>query len=234
MLKYFTCCLVLLITAFSTQAQEASVPAFLDCIEQYYGSSNLLVNGPLYQQENTAAAGSPYLKETFQAGTIYINGQAFKNEMIKYNLDRDALILEKELNNGTRARIVLDENTVDSFSIDEHLFVSKPLLYASKKEKGYLEKVLASNTAFYFTQKKYFEAISSGKYPNGRYLTAATKIHFKKEHEFQVFSRQKEFLAYFDSPQKALRNLMRREKIKLKKASKAQLIQLVKIVADVQ
>jgi len=233
MLKHFLCSLFFIISNLTIQAQEdTSSATFLACVEKYYGSSSLLVNGSLYYRENTSAFGSPYFEDGFHIGTVYINGLAYKEEKIKYNLTKDVLILEKQLNNGALNQIVLSEHTVDSFSINEHLFVSKPMLYADPQKKGYLEKPILNNTKFYFIQNKYFESISSGKYPNGRYLNSSTKVYYKEGTSIQEFNNQKEFLAYFDLPKKAFKNFIRQEKIKFKKVSKAQLIQLIKFMED--
>ena len=198
------------------------------CLEEYYGIDNLLVNGRPYRPTNTRAARYPYfLADEWTEGAVYVKGRKFSPLTLKYNLEIDRPILKQQLKNGASANVVLTENLVDSFRIGQHLFVNSALLPGKTEDFGFLEKIYSGECSFFKKQKKVFIANYSGRTPHGKFSEAETTFFLLIDDQLQTIPNRKAFLDFFAPHQTNVKKYMNQKGIQLKKASGAQLRQLL-------
>lgn len=229
--------LTLLFTLFYivVAAQNEATSSFVKCVEEHYGTSNLLVNGRTYKKQHPRASGNPYFKfDDWTKGTIYINGIAYVDELIKYDLVQNEVVLKKILVNGTSNQIVLNDNIVDSFSLQEHLFISNIIAFGTNEKRGFTEKIYDHNFQCYRNQDKRFDGVFSDRQPHGNFTSPVAVYFIKKDGVVHSISKKKDLLAQFDAKKSAIKKFMKQNKIKLKKASKSQLSQLMKFIDNAQ
>lgn len=214
-------------------AQETTITnTFIACVQDYFGSSTTLVNGRLYNPTNPLALGSPYFFEDWVTGDIYMNGVVYAGQTIKYDLYQDLLVLKKILANGTNAQTTLASNKVDSFSLNQHLFVSKQMVYGATAEAGYLEKIKTSQLKFYHNRTKLLSETISETSPQGTYVNLPHLLYIETTEGMETVHNNRELLAFFSDQKSELKNFLKRNNIKLKKAAPTQLLQLIKFIDE--
>ena len=111
--------------AWTQEVSGDSGASLMSCLEEYYGTDDLLANGRLYRPTNTRAARHPYfITDEWQEGAVYVKGRYFDSLSLKYNLEIGRLILKQELKNGVSINVELTGVLVDSFRIGQHFFVN--------------------------------------------------------------------------------------------------------------
>ncbi|MCB0593547.1 MAG: hypothetical protein H6557_07115 [Lewinellaceae bacterium] len=217
------------------QVQADSGIALFSCLEEYYGTNTLLANGRLYNPANTRAARHPYfMADEWSEGAIYVKGRTFSSLRLKYNLETGQLVLKQELKNGAPVNVVLTEALVDSFRIGQHLFVKLPLLEEAGGGSGFLERIYSGGFSFYRKQKKAFIATYSSRAPYGKFSEPENSFFLLINSQIREVHNRKALPGFFAPHQKAIKKYMNRQRIRLNKASDAQLIQLLEYCAQLE
>jgi hypothetical protein len=195
--------------------------------DRIYGYDPLLYNGRVYAYfPKPGTAGTPYLFPDFDAqGSVTLRGVTFTNVCINYDLYNQQLILNYKTVLGSSSFIELSLAWLENFQIKDSHF----------------EVVTSSDTS-----KRIFQVLGSGTYqiryslykallPDSR--TASRNFFFTdSEKESFVFSGNKmnryknnrSFVGTFSSSQQdAIRKYIRKNKIKVKKASDLKMIELI-------
>ena len=230
--KFTYCCLLSLAPFFAYAQAIATTNTFIACVQDYYGSSSMLVNGRLYNPTHPLALGSPYFFEDWGTGAIYINGVKYAGQTIKYDLYQDLLVLKKTLANGTSAQTTFESNKVDSFSLNQHLFVSKHLVDGVKAKNGYLEKIGGNHFEYYHNRTKSFSETISEKAPQGTYINLPPKLYVKTTDNFETIDNKKKLLTFFSTQKNPIKKFLKSKEINFKKATPTQLLQLIKFIDD--
>ena len=221
--------------AWPQEVPDDSWASLMSCLEEYYGTDDLLANGRLYRPTNTRAARHPYfMADEWQEGAVYIKGRYFDFLSLKYNLETGRLILKQELKNGAPVNVVLTEALVDSFRIGQHLFVKLPLLEEAGGGSGFLERIYSGGFSFYRKQKKAFIATYSSRAPYGKFSEPENSFFLLINSQIREVHNRKALPGFFAPHQKAIKKYMNRQRIRLKKASDAQLIQLLEYCAQLE
>ena len=201
----------------------------LECIERYYGSNDLLINGRPYIPVNTKATGHPYLDNgEFLPGTLFIKGQQFENVELKLNIEKDRLILQKELTNGIPVKFIATTSLIDSFHINNHIFVNNSLVSSELSESGFLEKLYVGKVGFYRKRIKFYLPNLSQVHPFGRYSDPDKKYYMVTEDGLFELNTKKDFLDFFGIQKKTVKQYMKQQSIRFKKATDAQFYNLLK------
>lgn len=227
--------LFLLIVSFvtHTQAQSTSLANFIHCIDAQNGTDNLVVNGRPYFPTNLRADGHPYFqKEDWKAGVLYINGSDYSVDQLKYNLSNYQLIVKHERPNGTTQKVVLSDLLIDSFLLEDHLFVNRNLLLPGKENNGYLEKIFIDQLSFYRLQRKLFTAIYNKSTPHGQFQNKKDIYYLLLGGKYYKVTKRKEFLACFPNEKKQIKKYIKDHSLHWKKMTKVQLYHLLKFCND--
>lgn len=216
-----------------TKGQRTALANFINCIELQNGPDNLLINGRPYVSQNPNGDGHPYLvSEEWKPGTVYINGNPYPSNQLKYNLFLGQLIIRHDRPNGTNQTVILSDLLVDSFLLDERLFVDQDLVVADAESvKGYLEQIYSAQLSFFRFQKKIAVTPSNSK-PYGGYSKVRDVYYLIMDSEQHKITQMKDFLACFPDHKSQIRKYMKEHSLRWNKMNNTQFTNLLKFCHD--
>ena len=213
----------LAMTAWNAYGQTLS-EYLLEC-ERKYGSDADLVNGEKYFYPYYSADGDPFFDSGSEGSTISVKGKEFEDQSLRYDIYNHLLVLDYTDVYGGITSLVLRNEWVESFSINQRKFkgMSGP--------EGELEffQVISENriSCLYRWSKEYQLNLNSGvqKY----YFTEPHKEAFLFiDNHFHPFKSNRSFLKAFDEEQqKGIKQFIRQAKINVKNASESQMRHLL-------
>ncbi len=236
MIKY--CLLLSFLMAFymvDIVGQQSAVSDFVSCVELKYGTDNLLVNGrpylPVIQKSDDQ---HPYFQSAeWKPGLVYVNGNAYPANRLKYNLSTHQLIIKHERPNGTTQKVILSNLLVDSFRLERHLFVNQSLILPEKeKGGGYLELIFADRISLYRLQRKAFTASNNNGQSSGRFSSLKDAFYLFLEDKHFKITKKRELLACFPKHREAINQYLKDHSLHWKKITKPQLSQLLRFCND--
>lgn len=211
-------------------AQDTNKPdALVQCVERYYGTNDLLVNGRPYLPSNTRASGHPYFGDSdFYQGTLYVKDLKFEAVDIKYDIEKDQLLLRQTLTNGIPVQVVVTPSLVDSFRMGSHLFINTANITDEKSGSFFLKQLYDGSPGFYQKNLKLFYPNYTQVNPFGKFGDAEVSYFLVREGKVHEVKNKKAFLEYFGSQKREVRKFMKQNGIRFKKASDAQFYNLLK------
>ena len=223
--------ILLVVPLTDSLGQNTSLANFINCVEVQNGADNLIINGRSYFSSNPRAEGHPYFQaEEWRPGIIYVNGNSFSASHLKYNLYSFQLIVKHERSNGISQKIVLSDLLVDSFQIEERVFVNKDLVLAENEEGAYLEKIFSEKLSFFRFQKKLFGSLSSTPY--GRFSQQKDVFYLILDSKAHKITQQKDFLDCFPDHKAPIKKYMKDHSLKWKKITDTQFTHLLRFCYD--
>lgn len=115
---------VILFIASKGYGQTLSVDSLRADFDKLYGLDVLLNNGKKYFPDKNAIIGHPFWrsKDPFFAD-LTLSGKTFKDQSIRYNLDKQEFILVYTNFNGQQGQIILNTSVIDSVNGRSFSFV---------------------------------------------------------------------------------------------------------------
>ncbi len=137
--------------------QEASVQSFLeisDHADEKYGPDMVLISGEKYHYPYRAALGNPFLTPSgTDDATVQVNGVVYENQDVKYDIYNQLIVLEFNDMNGASRSIILRNEILDQFILEDKLFKKYP--QKSNAEKFGQVIYEGEISCFYFWKKRY-------------------------------------------------------------------------------
>jgi len=166
-----------LISAQTQNGQSAKpIEELIKVSNDYYGIDDEIVNGCVYQMHDYRIQGNPYLfEEGWGPGTIFIKGKEYKNLQIKYDVLNDAIVLNTQINEYNRL-LSINKSQIDSFLIEDRLFVSSKILFNKQGEQTFYEKINSNTFILLVKYKKVFLKTYNDLTPNGRFSSLKKDI----------------------------------------------------------
>ena len=233
--RFWLSLVAILLVRFSLFPQNSSdgiIISTIDSTKKIDGCSDLLVNGPLYFQANRQANGSPYLfNEEFEDGVVYTGETEFKNSSLNYDISVQELLLLITTSNDSRVVISLSDALIDSFMFSKYLFVN-PVKIGLTSDFTYLHKINNGKFTMYIGYQKDFINRFNNTNPYGKYGSSKRSIVITDNQKINNISSKKTLLRLFPSISKDLLIFLRKNKIKLRKASSDQLAYLMEFIND--
>ena len=197
-------------------------------LEEIYGTDPMLVTGPKHYDMSLLIKGTPYLfSDNWVEANIFIKGREFFNKKIKYNVVSDELILFYIGKNGVQNGLVLNPSAVDSFEMIERKFLNLSLIEQNlPNASGFVEKIYNNDYSVIKTYKKYHLKQISQENPHGVYSSLKTFTYIIDNEGFHDISRKRDLLRHFKYCKRDIKNFLRDENIKYKKADNADLKKL--------
>jgi len=199
---------------------------FVNCLNNYFGADDLIMNGDQYTPSNPKIKGNPfYSKSEFSNGTVYIKGRTYPNLLLNYDILHNDLVV---VNNSKSLSIAIIANheLIDSFYIFNankyrgiNVFVNLNLVIDKTGRFGYLEQLYKGNKSFYMGYKKRLYSNYSDLTPYGIYSNAIKKLYVLDHGNLVELRGKRAFLKYFKLYKKDLKRFMRKHKIKFKRAN---------------
>ena len=138
-------------------SQEASVQSILeisDHAEEKYGPDMVLISGEKYHFPYRAALGSPFLNPSgTDDASVQVNGVVYENQDVKYDIYNQLIVLEFNDMTGASRSIILRDEILDLFILDDRLFKKYP--QESSVEKFGQVIYEGEISCFYFWKKRY-------------------------------------------------------------------------------
>jgi hypothetical protein len=208
---------------------EVSVEELLRYSQNYYGIDDEIVNGCVYQMHDYRIQGNPYLfEEGWSTGIVFIKGKEYTNLQIKYDVLNDAVVLNTQINEYNRL-LSINKSQIDSFLIENRLFVSSKILFNKQGEQTFYEKINSNTYILLVKYKKVFLKTYNNLTPNGRFSSLKKDIILfnggvtKNANTFNLLI--KGFEDHIDK--KKVKNYMKQNGIKYSDASSRELKELI-------
>ncbi len=216
----------------SQNSHESSLQYIIDSTKKIYGSSELLVNGPLYFQPKSEANGSPFLYDgEFIDGSVYTGETEFKNSILNYDISTQKLLLLITTSSDARRIISLSDVLIDSFMFSQQLFVN-PDKIGLQSNYSYLHSINNGCYSMYIGYSKDFINRYNNINPYGKYSSTKRSIFVLYEGSLIQINSKKTFLNLFPSMRKDVSTFLRKNKIKFAKASATQLSLLMEFINE--
>lgn len=124
MQKFILFICVILFSVGKGDGQTLQVDSLRADFDKLYGLDVLLNNGKKYFPDKNPIVGHPFWRgmDTFLAD-VTISGRTFKNQSLKYNLDKQEFILVYTNFNGQQGQIILNALVIDSVNGRSFSFV---------------------------------------------------------------------------------------------------------------
>ncbi|MFC2152984.1 hypothetical protein ACFLSE_10705 [Bacteroidota bacterium] len=232
--KHALVALICLISSTILTAQEkynsspSEIKELLALTKAYYSFNDEIINGCVYPLPNSRIEGHPYLNDQWTLATIYINNKKFENQIIKFDLTINDIILKAELENGIEKLVNLNKFQVDSFIIGTSLFINSMILNSEENNTTYYEQIYKGKYSLYKKYDKIFIKEYNTITPYGKFSNLRTDMLLFANNEIHNADRKTSFLASFEkSMQKEIKSYMNKNSINYKKATDQQLKQLM-------
>jgi len=191
-------------------------------------NKHAFINGREYKPYHLPLHETPYLQSVSGVGTIYMNGTAFSNKTLLYDIFKDELIVNHSHINSLQTYIQLKKSLIDSFTIafDKKKYT---LIHFKNNElgnlnAGFYEQLYHSDQVKLIFQHKAkegkSEALTTYSYHINKHLVYTNK-------SVDINSKRK-FLSLFPEHKKALKKKISQLNYSYKKLSRYQLIELIK------
>jgi len=215
------------LTTAQSQNLEVQVSSIIDSTQYIYGPNDLLINGHVYYQPNRMASGTPFLfSPEFYKGKVFTRGASFDVDGLNYNIVSQELIILNVTSEGFKLHIKLSNILVDSFLLNNYLFVVPSLLKISSNYPYMLVTNKGENYFLIGYNKEFINRFSQSN-PYGKFSSTKKSLFMVYDGNLVSINSKKTFLEYFSSAKKEISTFLKKNKTKLSKATPEQLQQLM-------
>lgn len=201
-------------------------------IDSILFTNDLLINGRYYFESNPNASGTSYfLSDDWQKGWLSLMGVKFENVEYKLDLIEDKLVLNNKKSNYNEIAIELNPVLVDSFKIEEHIFLSNKSL---KLDRNFVELIYNSQQLeLYKTHQKFFKKIYDSNTPYGQISEKISDKYLCMEDRLINVNKKRDLLeTQPKAKRKKIKVFLNKNNIKYKRATNDELKQLMKFYEE--
>ena len=193
--------------------------------DRTYGSDYNLLNGRQYflLYSNTS---DPFLNgELAWPGRLVLNGVEYEGVPINYDLYQQAVILQFQSFTGEIRYLVLNREAVDEFALYGKLF--RKVALPGEDEK-YVQVIEYGDARFVISWKKNMNYTASMGTAHYNYTKASRRIYLEVGGGIHPAGTKSAFLEALDESRRTpVKQFMRKERIRIGRASDRQLLQLL-------
>jgi len=216
------------VNAQNIEQSSGTVAMLSNYTENIYGSDDIVVSGRTYLPDHYNAKGNPYfLFDNWTEGTLIINGKKYKKQEILYNIDIDKIILKTTVSNNNEILLVLNNEFIDSFYFGKHYFINGAKYMPESKFRGFVEQVYCGSFTLLINHQKSFISRYTADTPNGLYSSTKSTNYILNNGKLKKLPTKKSLFEYFSPHKKEIKNFMRKNKIRYKKADYNNLYKLI-------
>lgn len=194
--------------------------------DSQYGLNQMLFNGEKYSPEHTEVKGHPFLySDEPVEGKLMLKGQVFEPVMLKYDIYKQQFVLSFLDRNKANQQLVIPNLSIDSVWISHALFTSAVpynLLdgFVQVLEYGEYKILYRWSKAYQFTAAK-------NDMPHV-YSDANRTSYFYHDELTVKFRSKGSFVKLLPiAKQKAIKNYLKRNKIRFNKVSDSDMIEIL-------
>lgn len=196
--------------------------------DEIYGSDIRLLNGEMYMPANINAEGFPFLlQDEFIKGDLFIKDALYRNVLIKYDLVADRIILHQNTIEGKPVTILLNTAFVDSVHLGGLKLVNTNELIGKDTLKNFVEVIYDNGFKFVSSHEKNFIGTYNNLTPYGSFSDANTTYYILQNNQLSEIGNKRDLFRYFESDKKEIKEFLRENDIKFRKATRRELKQLM-------
>ncbi|MGE0088021.1 MAG: hypothetical protein AB7S50_00940 [Bacteroidales bacterium] len=204
----------------NTQSKNA-VGELVKISNYYYGIDDELINGCVYQMPDYRIMGSPYLfNELWSDGIIFINGKKYDGLLLKYDVLNEIIVLNTQINDYNRL-LSINKSQIDSFYIENRLFVNSKLLFQNQEDQSFYEQITNHDFRLLIKYKKVFLKTYNNLSPYGRFSSIKKDISLYNNGTLQNANNLNSFIKGFEDKidKKKVKNYLKQNGFNYSKAS---------------
>lgn len=218
----------------SNEVTSEHVTLLSEYTAKLYGTDDILVNGRKYLPEHYNAKGDPYfLSDKWADGSIVIDGKKYDELELLYDIDIEKAILKTTINDSTDVFLVLNNDVVESFYLGSHYFLNAAKHGLGNEFPGFVEQLYTGSFTVLTRHQKSFVSEYSKNTPNGFYASTKSTNYILNHGKLFKLSSKKSLFEYFTANKKEVKNFLRRNKIKYKRATFIQLNKLFEFCDEI-
>jgi len=201
--------------------------------ESALGADDELINGTVYVAPARGIGGEPFLNESeWQKGILYIHGKTYHDQEIRYDLVTDDIILKTPQRDHIQHIMKVNKSQIDSFRLGNHLFVHDRHYFANNGNDIFYEQVYDGDVKVLRRYWKRFIDTYNSSNPMGKFSDVRGELWFLKGERLININGAGSFLALFSKEQrKEIRHFMASQHIRYKKATSAQMREVMEFCA---
>lgn len=216
----------LLFTVLSGKGQVVSIDSLRNSFDQSYGLDVLLINGKKYFPNNNPTTGHPFWRnpDSF-TGDISIAGKTFKDQLLKFELNKQEFILLYNNFNGQQGQIILNHASIDSIKTGTFLFI--PNKWPDIKQQ-FVQVIFQGKISCYIGWYKELQFNSTGAHVGYQYFNDDRKFYIIMNGTVFQFHNKSTFLGIFKGKEKDLiRKYLSSNRFRFKKMDQNDLTKLI-------
>ncbi len=188
---------IVLYTTLAGVGQNLAVDSLRGEFDKVYGLDVLLNNGRKYLAENSSIIGHPFFRSSMSlVGDISVAGKVFHKQRLRYNINKQELILVYTNFNNQQNQIILNSEVVDSFVVDKDIFVLNVFPEIPQK---FIQFIYKGNLACYRGWNKELQFNSTGSKVGYQFVEAKCKNYLIYKGVVRQFKNKSSFLDIFEA-----------------------------------
>jgi hypothetical protein len=214
----------LLNKALSAQYTYVSENEFFELKEKFdqmNGPDYNLLNGRYYEVLNSGTSHPYFNTNRYRPGSLLLNGEAYDSITINYDIFDQQVILQHSGISGQITQVVLKRELIDRFTIDGLTF-----RHMSFPETGssFFQVVSTGEISCFLRWEKTMTRSTVSGYTSYRYSKPSREVYVQSEGRLYAVRTSSSFASLFDEAyRKEIQEYLRREKIRFRNASDAEL-----------
>ena len=198
------------------QQKAASITTGSDDLYlQYMGVQANIYNGREYMPYNFHKEGHPfYVSDSLSEGWISYEGRTYALPLL-YDVSRDQVVIK---NRADGARIVLQNERMDSFHLSGHTF--KKLLQNAAQQvetTGFYDRLYSGSVEVWALRKKRFTETIEGNMVV-RYFSVHDRFYILKNGKYNEVKNEKDVFEYLSGNRKQIKRALRKQGLKFRRS----------------
>jgi len=175
--------------------QTLLVDSLRSDFDKMYGLDILLNNGKKYFPDSNPVIGYPFWRSKIPfLSDITISGKTFKDQNLKYNLDKQEFILVYTNFNGQQGQIILNSSAIDSVSAGMYTFVPNKHL---EIRQSFVQLIYQGHLSCYIAWYKELKCNTMGANAGYQYSNDCRKYYLAYNGAVNRFSTKSSFIRNF-------------------------------------
>lgn len=190
---------------------------FKQALKRVYGVNQLLVNGRNYDRYRKNLIGHPFIfSDKFVPGSITYRGIKFENVMLNYDVNKDKVVVWHF--HGTEQQLFFcpPNEFITEFELEDKKFIRRKV---KNRPTSFYQELYTGKLKCYYHWRKNERDVLENHTVYKEFLDLRVRMYIEYgagEHEF--LGKRGFIKAFPEEKQKAIRSLLKREKIHLKKS----------------
>lgn len=217
--------LLLILAPITTIGQSNDFLSLKNEYNQKYGLNSELYNGKKYYPSHTNAKGHPYLlsKKT-QNGVLISLNKTYNNLSLKYNIYTQEIILKYNMSSGAVNQLVISNDRVDTLKLQNRVFIQNKF---SEISTPLIQVIVEGKYSMYLSWDKDYSFKSEVYGGSHIYSKEKRKVYLVINSVVSIKNNKSFLNAFKLEYRENIKQFIKENKIKIKKASEFQLWQLM-------